>query len=302
MTHSSRFILPLMILSVVGLSCSLPVEAAPTPDTDAIQTFIAETMTAASIQTARVTLTPTLTPTRTFTPDTPTVTPTVTITPTITLTVPPPFTSTPEIPLISVSVDTNCRNGPGKAYGLEGALLVDETAEVFGRDPTGNYWYIRNPDPGDEFCWVWGQYATLEGNTSVLPVFTPPPTPTPTLTPTPAPNFDLSFSAQDNCAGNWWVEITLTNTSSLSFRSMGFTVKDKDTDRVETDYTDGFKDRSGCYATITKDILAPGQTFVVSSPNFEYDMDGHNLRATIILCSNTGQAGQCVTKILNFKP
>ena len=41
-----------------------------------------------------------------------------------------------------------------------------------------NYWIVNNPDrPGE--CWLWGQYASVSGDTSSLPVRTPPPTPTP---------------------------------------------------------------------------------------------------------------------------
>ncbi|MBI3158206.1 MAG: hypothetical protein HYZ26_01230 [Chloroflexi bacterium] len=96
----------------------------------------------------------------------------------------PSATSTQGVPMISVSVDTNCRVGPGNVYDYKGALLVGEKAEVLARDPSSNYYYIPNPD-GSGNCWVWAQYATIEGDASALPVYTPPPTPTPTYTPTP---------------------------------------------------------------------------------------------------------------------
>ena len=50
--------------------------------------------------------------------------PTITASPTITL------TSTLEAPMVSVSVNTNCRTGPDKIYDNIGALLVGEQAEV----------------------------------------------------------------------------------------------------------------------------------------------------------------------------
>lgn len=98
-------------------------------------------------------------------------------TPTMTLTPLPP--ETPSTPYISVSVDTNCRTGPGQVYDYVGALLVGEEAEVVGRESTGRFWYIRNPDNVTSYCWVWDQYATIRGDTSMLPILTPPPTPTP---------------------------------------------------------------------------------------------------------------------------
>ncbi|TAK13485.1 MAG: hypothetical protein EPO32_05310 [Anaerolineae bacterium] len=103
------------------------------------------------------------------------------------------FTSTVGVPLVSVSVDTNCRIGPGNVYDYRGALLVGEVAEIVAVDPSGNYYYIPNPD-GSGYCWVWAEYATVEGSTAGLPVYTPPPTPTPTYTPTPIAHWAGSWS------------------------------------------------------------------------------------------------------------
>ncbi len=299
MSHLNRFTFACMILSLAALACAVPA-VTPTLDPDAVKTFIVQTMTAAAAKTELAVIPATATPqtpTLTFTPPPPT------DTATLTLTLPPLFTPTPVVPMISVTVATNCRNGPGKVYGIEGALLVGETAEVLARDPTGNYWYIRNPDSGDEFCWVWGQYATLIGNTTALPVFTPLPTPTPTFTPTPSPNFEATFSDMDDCSNSsWWVDINLKNTGSLTFRSMGLTIIDRDTDTEMTNYTNGFVDRDGCGSTSTKDVLEPGSSFVVSSSSFAYNFDDHRIRVRITLCSNTGQSGTCVTKVINFKP
>jgi len=86
--------------------------------------------------------------------------------------------------MATVSVNTNCRTGPGVVYDLIGALLVGEQAVVVGKYTAGNYWIINNPDSSGT-CWLWGQYATVTGNTAGLPEYTPPPTPTPTSTPTP---------------------------------------------------------------------------------------------------------------------
>jgi len=115
--------------------------------------------------------------------------PDITITPTITL------TPTLGTPMVSVSMNTNCRSGPGKIYGYIGALLVGESAEVVGQSTDGQYWIIKNPDhPGE--CWLWGRYATVTGPTDDLPEYTPPPTPTPTHTPTPAFYWGGDWSAR----------------------------------------------------------------------------------------------------------
>ncbi|MDY6873758.1 MAG: hypothetical protein SVR81_07315 [Chloroflexota bacterium] len=88
------------------------------------------------------------------------------------------LTPTQEKPMVNVSVDTNCRTGPGKIYDWIGGLLVGEEAEVVGASTDGQYWIIRNPDQNGE-CWLWGNYASVTGETADLPRYTPPPTPTP---------------------------------------------------------------------------------------------------------------------------
>lgn len=91
----------------------------------------------------------------------------------------PTATPTPGPPLIHVSVDTNCRSGPGLIYAYLGALMTYDEAEILARSSLPGYWVIDNPDqPGTE-CWVGEQYASIVGDTSGLPVRTPPPTPTP---------------------------------------------------------------------------------------------------------------------------
>ena len=46
--------------------------------------------------------------------------------------------------------------------------------------------YITNPDKPGEFCYLWGEYAIVAGDTQALPEFTPLPSPTATNTPTPS--------------------------------------------------------------------------------------------------------------------
>jgi hypothetical protein len=113
-------------------------------------------------------------------PDTPAPidTPTITLTPSPTLTPTNTLTPTQDKPMASVSVDTNCRTGPGKQYDIIGALLTGETAEVIGKSADGQYWIIKNPDRSGE-CWLWAYYADVTGPTAALPVVTQPPTPTP---------------------------------------------------------------------------------------------------------------------------
>jgi hypothetical protein len=84
-------------------------------------------------------------------------------------------------PMLSVSVDTNCRSGPGEVYDYLGAILVGEEALVTGKLADGSFYTIENPDAPPPYCWVWGVYASISGDTSGIPILTPPPTPTPVL-------------------------------------------------------------------------------------------------------------------------
>jgi len=101
----------------------------------------------------------------------------------------PTPTSTPAVPMVSVSSTTNCRTGPSTDYDIISSLGVGQTAEVVGKYSGGNYWVIKTPG-GAGNCWLWGQYATITGNTDKLPEMIPPPAPptdVPTKKPTPTP-------------------------------------------------------------------------------------------------------------------
>lgn len=278
-----------VILLVASLACTSSSSTISTPDPNLINTAIAQTVVAALTQTAQPGIPVTGgSPIATITLELPTLSPTVTLSPV------PMFTSTPVIPQITVSVATNCRIGPGKIYDRVGALLIGEVAEVFGMDPTGNYWYIRNPD-SDGYCWLWGEYATLAGNLSALPIYTPPPTPT------PVPAFDTSYDGLETCVG-WWVDLKVENTGGISFSSVSITLRDTVNNTVLSMSADSFTNNDGCTGSNTKDVLNPGDKRVVSTPPFNYDPTGHKIRATVTVCSNKAISGTCVSQVIEFKP
>jgi len=108
-----------------------------------------------------------------------TATPEFTSTPELTVT--PELTATSSIPMVSVSLDTNCRLGPSKAYDNVGYLTTQQQAQVMGKNSSiPNYWVINNPT-GSGTCWLWGEYATITGDISGLQEYAVPPTPTPTM-------------------------------------------------------------------------------------------------------------------------
>jgi hypothetical protein len=166
----------LLVMLAAFQACSFPGRASdggPSAE-DLAKTMVVQTQTAlAAIQDPGAP-----TPTDSTAPQAPTATetqpPVDTPTPTLTLTL------TPEAPMVTVSVDTNCRSGPGKIYNYVGALLVGEKAEVVGQSLDGQYWIIKNPDQAGE-CWLWANYAATTGPVAALPKYTPPPTPTPSF-------------------------------------------------------------------------------------------------------------------------
>jgi len=311
MSRTHRIYFPIAVLLIAGIACAAP-SATATPEIGSVgylNTAIVQTVAALTLNA------PTQTPIPTET-STPTLAwPTLTPTETITLTA--EFTPTASITLVSVSVPTNCRSGPGKIYETQGSLLVGESAEVFGVDPTNMYWYIRNPDVGTtgvEFCWVWGEYATFTGFTSQLPIYTPQPTPTATLTalytstPVPTktslfpPSFTGVYVSLDSCNGNWWAKIKIKNDGLSTFRSAFISARDTVTKIVQAKNKDGFAQKNGCEESNTKETLAVGETYLLSTPSFNYDLSGHEMKVTITLCSETGQKGLCTSRTVGFIP
>ncbi len=163
-------------LVAVGLACNLSASSPTEVPAGPAETAIAGTVAAESAvpEVTEVDTVATATPADTSVPEqSPTASPV-------------PATATSSVPMVSVSINTNCRTGPGRSYDYRGALLVGETEEVVALSTFPNYWYITNPDKPGEFCYLWGRYASVVGDTQALPEFTPLPSPTPTNTPTPS--------------------------------------------------------------------------------------------------------------------
>ena len=55
-------------------------------------------------------------------------------------------------------------------------MLVGVPAQSVGRGADSEYWIINRPD-GRGQCWLWDEYATVTGDTSKIPIMTPPPPP-----------------------------------------------------------------------------------------------------------------------------
>jgi len=272
---------PVIVLLIASLACNQSGTVVP-PDPNAAQTAIVETIIAIQAQT-----TPSEIPAEAM--------PTLELpTATASLSTTPESTATPTTPQISVSVDTFCRVGPGKEYEKVGILLVGETTEIVGRDAFGQYWYVRNPDVGAEFCWMSGEYASISGNVFVLLVQTPPAA---SIT-----DFSATYRWLGQCSSNWWVNIRLQNLSGGVFKSMNLIVRDITTNTVRSTVANNFTNTDGCSPPETVESLIQGSGLLISSPEFGYNLDGHNMSAEITLCSDVNLGGGCVTKTITFTP
>ncbi|MBW8012257.1 MAG: hypothetical protein FVQ83_13640 [Chloroflexi bacterium] len=222
-------------------------------------------------------------------------------TPTITLT--PIFTSTPTlgIPMVIVSVDTNCRTGPGQVYDWVGDLLVGETSEVVGRLADNSYWHIRNLDRPGELCYLWGRYATVSGDSNRLPVRTPPPPPTPTLIPTPAVDFSLTYDQRIFCSGDWALFFTVENTGGVILESIEFEIVDQGTNYTTSFATSQFMSSANCTPGALEN-LSPGDTgYFGRGP---WNLPSGLTITTATLCTEDfpPPLGICVTRQITFTP
>jgi uncharacterized protein YgiM (DUF1202 family) len=189
----------LVVLALVLQGCLPQAPQPQTIDQEAVDRAVQQTLQALSLfQTATAVAQPVVMESPTALPTFTAVLPTETAVPAPTLTTEPSPTAvptetqvlptltpvptlTPSVPMVSVSVNTNCRSGPSRFYDLLGGLRVGETARVVGTSPSTNYWIIETPR-GTGVCWLWNGYATVTGNTAALPVIeTPPPPPAPRL-------------------------------------------------------------------------------------------------------------------------
>jgi hypothetical protein len=98
-------------------------------------------------------------------------------------------TSTPSHPMISSTVNTNCREGPSSDWEILSGLMVGQTSQVLGRLYTNKWYLIVDPDDATNSCWVWSKTTVIAGDLNQIPIIPMPSTPTPDL-----PVFTISAS------------------------------------------------------------------------------------------------------------
>lgn len=288
--HKIYVIIPALV--VLTLACSIPGSLFEIGDQGVdVETQIAQTMAARPAEKQRPATNTASSPTDTATPAV-----TETPAPTATLT----FTPTPESASVSVTGDTFCRSGPGSVYDQSGIMNTDEESQLLAKDPTGNFWYIVNPDDSSQKCWIWGKYATPDGPTAGLPVYTPPPTPTPSL----------AFSADYNEPHErfmskivvWFV---IKNTGGVSIESVSTYVEGYMTGVVTTpvpqseSYTsNAFYDNKHGSENLVR--IKPGNSaFTISGVLGTTD---RKMNATVKVCTQDNLNGECATRSFVVQP
>jgi hypothetical protein len=216
----------------------------------------------------------------------------------------PTFTLTPVFPVLSVTVETNCRSGPGTTYDVMGIVRVGESARVVGRNANSTYWIVQLPANHAIICWLWGHYASLVGNPAGLPVSAPPPTPTPAKTPTPAVSFAVEFISVTLCPAAWYsLTFKITNTGSLTWESIHISVKDNVTDNTGKNGNEvNFTRVTGCDYLDPDQNLEPGEVGYSSAIMVPPGPAGHSVTAKFLICPQDGLDGTCLNQSLTFTP
>ena len=286
MPKKPSIFLSIILLGAAILAC-VQSTAIPTLDPNAASTAIAGTNQA--LQTLS---TPTQSPVPSSTLDSLT----LTVTATVTLITDVPALATLPAVYVTVSVDTWCRLGQGAEYEEVGILLVGEVAEVVGRDAFGQFWYIRNPDIGVEFCWISAQYATVGGN--VLSIVAQP----------PQSDFssevELAYTGLGKCPSDnrFWLDMRIRNQSRVGFKSISLIVGDRGTNEFHSVSLNLFPFTDGCASPSSVDVLEPESSVRISSPEFAYNLAGVDMSVSMTICTDTNLRGTCVSKTFEFMP
>jgi uncharacterized protein YgiM (DUF1202 family) len=309
-TRSVRLITYLILGALILTACSFPgvgnAVTAPTQmPPEAIYTAAALTLAAQLTQNAppviQATQPEAIQPTQADTPIPPSPTSTSLVpssTPTLQSTATSPFTATPSYPMITASVDTNCRSGPGPEYPRVGYLLAGQTSQVYGRNSSSTWWYIKDPNKTSLFCWVWGGSTNVAGASSMLPVFTPPPPP-PTSTPGKAA-FTASYVSTKKCGGDKYAIFSIKNVSGVTFESMSIKTRDETKDEVVSNASSNkpFLDSSSdCPPGAS--ALDPGEKAYVASLT-QGAKSGNDAKTNIYLCTKDGLDGTCVMVVVKY--
>ncbi len=293
MTKRNFIGLLLVVLISLVSGCTTPT-AAPTPDmagTLAVNVAVAQTV--AVVQTSAA---------QTVTASVPTIT--NTIDPVTLYTATSQFTPTPEDTLLTLSRDTYCRTSTSSQAPSVTLLKAGETVKVIAKDPNDTSYYVAVPNKIDEYCWLWGEYATLNNEQAAVQVYTPRPLPTPTNTPAPKIAFSVSYVGMENCGVDYYFRFLIKNTGNFTWQAVTINLYDTATTVSTGHASTTFTDSTGCVTGLVQNDLTTGESSYVAAYNagqFTYDPSDHNIIATISLCRNDSFQG-CDPITTTFTP
>jgi hypothetical protein len=297
----------LLALQTVLAACNMPAaNQTPTTDPNAIRTSAAQTIQAGGAQQTAAAQSTQTQAAQLTAQASQTQPPLVATTPPSS---PPPGPTSPIVtspsvppgsgPTISVSLDTNCRLGPSTDYDVISRLAVGQYTTIHGRLADNSWWYVADPRRAGQYCWLWGQYATVQGDIASIPLVAPPPTPTYVAT---GVEFLAAFSNVHGCGSVDVAVIQINNTSAAIFRSMHIVVKDPITGSVVgEDETNAPFMSSGADCPPGLNHLDPGRTAFVASPLDDLLPSGAEVRAIITLCTDQNLGGDCAESRVVFE-
>jgi len=212
---------------------------------------------------------------------------------------------TPKGVWLTINQNTNCRVGPASSFAVVNVMEKGRYLQALGRSTINGYYYVINPALNNSFCWIWDQYATISGDVTGLPAYTPQSSPTPTLTPTPVADIAVSYVGVTACGANYSLRLSLLNTGSMTWKSVKLIVTDNTTSTVFTHTSDAFNGFNGCTGDGAQADLTQGESSYLSNyapGQFTYDPAGHSLTVTLIVYSADGLSGTSITKTLTVNP
>lgn len=287
-------LLVLLSLMLTLTACRGGATAVAPLEPEELQTLVAGTLTAAAVelgQTMTAAVTATFTPTVTYT-----------------ATLPPTEVPTSAPVTVTVNGNVHCRKGASTTFPSITIIPAGSVVEVVARNPANDFFYVRAAESPTGACWIWGQYATLNGDGSALPVFTPVPTPLPTATNTPPPTavFTAQFTGLTACpsapdtGGKLAANFLITNTGALTLQS----IRIRGTNLIEHS-SNAFTWWSGGEKHAVKSEIVKGDSMTVStcSPGgFTSDPKGIVISAEVTICTNDDLKGACSSQSLVFTP
>jgi hypothetical protein len=173
--------------------------------------------------------------------------------------------------------------------------MKGQQSNVVGRHGQNIWWYIENPGKPGQYCWVWGETTSVTGETASLPIITPPPPPV-----AENPTFVAFFAGINACGGPAAI-FEIQNTGDATFKSMQLTIEDTTLDEVvhsSSKNSPFFVNPGGCPSGSQN--LEPGTGKFVGGVVDNFVNSGDQGGAEILLCTESGLVGECLSTFVNF--